>query len=503
MNLLGIDVGTTGLKAVLFDSASGRELGGGYVEYALETPGPDRAEIDPETWFSALKTAARAALDRAGTRECAALAISSQGESFVLLDRADKVLRPAIVWMDSRSGAECAEIEARFGRERLYHTTGDPAVDPVWLGTKLLHLRKNEPEIWRRIARIMLAEDYLVHRLTGEFRGNGALWCSTLLYDINRRDYFPEMLDFLEVSREQLPRQIASGRAVAPIRPEIAEAIGFATPVTVVSGGMDQACSALGSGNVTGGTATDNTGTSFNLAASCERAVFDRKFRLPCQLHVVDDMFLAVAWSTSGGVLLRAFRDVLGAEWAAELERNGRNFYAELDRLAASAPPGANGVLMLPHLAGALCPELDADATGAVLGLTVQTTRADLVRAMLESVACMGRANLELLKECGVPVSSMILTGGAARSRIWNEIKAGIAGIPARTLQQPEAGCLGAAMLAGLGIGVWPSPRAAAEAVVRAGEDFAPAAELAAAGDRIFARYQKFYRQLKPLFKEK
>jgi xylulokinase len=276
MNLLGIDVGTTGLKAVLFDSVSGNELGSGYVEYPLLTPGPALVEIDPETWFSALKNAVRTAMTQADTSECAALAISSQGESFVLLDADGNVLRNAIVWMDSRSTAECAEIEKHFGRENLYRITGDPTVDPVWLGTKLLYLQKHEPEVWKQCAKIMLAEDYLIYRLTGQFRGNGALWCSTLLYDINKLDYFDDMLKYLGVSRNQLPEQIPSGRAIAPVKADIAAEIGFTSDVIAVSGGMDQACSALGSGNISDGIATDNTGTSFNLAASCKNAVFDQ-----------------------------------------------------------------------------------------------------------------------------------------------------------------------------------------------------------------------------------
>ncbi len=503
MNLLGIDVGTTGLKAVLFDADSGKALGSGYVEYPLLTPGAELAEIDPETWFSALISAVKTALAKAGTSECAALAISSQGESFVLLDSAGTPLRNAIVWMDSRSSEECREIEAYFGREKLYQITGDPAVDPVWLGTKLLHIKKHEPEVWKKTAKILLAEDYLLYRLTGKFCGNGALWCSTLLYDINSGDYFDGMLEYLGVSREQLPEQQKSGRVVAPLLPEIIRETGLSSPVLAVSGGMDQACSALGSGNISSGCATDNTGTSFNLAVSSATPVFDRKFRLPCQLHVIDDMFLAVAWSTSGGVLLRAFRDVLGAEWAAELERNGGNFYAELDRLAAETSPGSNGVLILPHLAGALCPEMDTDATCSVTGLTLQTTRGDIVRAMLESVACMMRANLELLKECGVEVNSLILAGGAARSEIWNRIKSGIAALPGMTLAESEAGCLGAAMLAGLGTGYFASPAAAVKAMVKPGKTYLPEAELVSAGEKTFAKYQKFYQQLKPFFKER
>lgn len=503
MNLLGIDVGTTGLKAVLFDAVSGRALGSGYVEYSLLTPGPDQVEIDPGTWFSALVSATQKALAESGTSECAALAISSQGESFVLLDSDGNVLRNAIVWMDSRSGEECREIEAHFGRERLYRITGDPAVDPVWLGTKLLHIRKHEPDVWKKTAKILLAEDYLLYRLTGEFRGNGALWCSTLLYDIGRQDYFDEMLEYLGVSRAQLPVQMKSGRVVGPLLPEVSRRIGFSSPVLAVSGGMDQACSALGSGNVKSGCATDNTGTSFNLSVSCETPVFDKEFRLPCQRHVIDDMFLAVAWSSSGGVLLRAFRDVLGAEWAAELERSGKSFYVELDRLAAEAPPGCNGVLILPHLAGALCPEVDSDATCSVTGLTLQTTRSDILRAMLESVGCMLRANLELLRDCGVEVKELILAGGAARSELWNRIKSGIAALPGKTLLESEAGCLGAAMLAGMGAGCFASPEAAVQAMVGTGKVYPPEAELMAAGEKTFARYQKFYRQLKPFFKEK
>lgn len=497
MNLLGIDAGTTGLKAVLFDSESGSELGTGYVEYPLETPGPELAEINPEVWFNALKNAAKAAMAQAGVKQCQALAISSQGESFVLLDRQKRVLRKAIVWLDRRSTEECHEIETRFGLEKIYHTTGDPAVDPTWLGTKLLYLKKHEPQIWAKTAHILLAEDYLLFKLTGKIRGNGALWCSTLLFDLVKQDYWDEMLEYIGVSRAQLPEQVKSGIPVGNILPEIAAEIGFEGNVTAVSGGMDQACSALGSGNILSGMATDNTGTSFNLAATSNTPVFDPKFRLPCQLHVLNSTYLAVAWSPSGGILLRWFRDTIVPEWAAQLQRDGHDFYEALTAEAQYSAPGANGVLILPHLSGALCPELAPDAKAVISGLSLQTTRGDLARAMLESVACMARANLDLLQDCGLKIKELKLAGGAARSSLWNRIKAGITGIPAQTLIQPEAGCLGAAMLAGMGVGAFPSPIDAVTAMVKTGRQFAPEPELVTAGEITYRNYRQLFLKLK------
>ena len=502
MNLLGIDVGTTAVKAVLFDHAAGRELGTATVEYPLISSCPGGAEVAPETYFQAMKRAIADALKNSGTRDCTALAISSQGETFILLDSRGRPLRDAIVWLDRRSAPECAEIEAEFSRETLYHTTGDPAVDPAWLGTKLRHLRKHEPEKLAAATHILLLEDYLVFRLTGECRGNGALWCSTLLYDICRRDYWPRMLDYLEIGRELLPVQQLSGWPVGPVRKAVAAELGFLASPLVVSGGMDQACSALGSGNFHPGAATNNTGTSFNLSVTADRPVFDRNFRLPCQLHVIDGAWLCVPWSGSGGILLRWFRDALVPEWAEKLRGEGSDFYSELTTEGEKSPPGANGVVVLPHLSGALCPELDADARGVIYGLSSGSTRGDVARAMLEAVSCMARSNLELLADAGVEVRELILTGGAAHSRLWNRITASITGIPARTLLQPEAGCLGAAMLAGIGTGCFQTPEEAAAAMTAVGEHFRPEPDIAAAGERTYRIYRKLYEQLRTLFKE-
>jgi len=502
MNLMGIDAGTTGLKAMLFDSADGKELGSGYVEYAFATPGLDRAEIDPEIWFQALKKAVSSALKSAGNSQCAALAISSQGESFVLLDENFKLLRPAIVWLDRRSASECAVIEKKFGRKKIYHTTGDPAVDPVWLGTKLLHLRQHEPEIFKKIAHIMLVEDYLLFRLTGRICGNGALWCSTLLYDIVNRRYWQEMLDFLEINQEQLPEQIPSGVPVGVLLPTVSAELGFSEPPLAVSGGMDQACGALGCGCISDGMAVDNTGTSFNLSAATEKPVFDREYRLPCQLHVADNTFLSVGWSPSGGGLLRWFRDAVVPEWKEKQEKENKDFYIAFDAAAASSTAGANGVVILPHLAGALCPEQDPDAKAVIFGVTLQTTRGDIARAMLESAAFLTRANLDLLRECGVRLSGLILTGGAAKSPLWNTVKASITGLSALTCEQSESGCLGAAILAGKGCGVFSSLAEGTAGMVRQGKRFEPDLKDREILEKQYALYKKIYLSLRMLFKE-
>ena len=266
---------------------------------------------------------------------------------------------------------------------------------------------------------------------------------------------------------------------------------------------MDQACSALGSENIQAGTATDNTGTSFNLAATAERPVFDAKFRLPCQLHVVNDAYLCVGWSPSGGVLLRYFRDTLFPEWAASVKAEGMDFYDALVAEAVSSPAGARGLVMLPHLPGALCPEMEPQATAAVFGVTLQSTRGDWARAMLESVACMTRANLDLLRDCGLPVQKLIFTGGAAKSPLWNSIKAGITGIAGHTLQQEEAGCLGEAMLAEMGKGAFADASEAVSTMVASGEEFLPPADYRDCAERIYGRYQRLFESLREMFKER
>jgi len=501
--LLGIDAGTSVMKAVLYDER-GTVLAEGADEYSLLTPSQGIVETDPGVYWSSLKTVLARIFSQADPwcREITALAISSQGESFIPIDSSGHPLRNTIVWLDSRSKQQARDIAEAFGVETIYHTTGSPQVDTTWASTKLLWLRENEPDLFKTIHKVLFVEDYLIYRLTGTFAANGALYCSSLLYDIHRNSWWDRMLEYLGLSRHQLPELYPSGVQVGRVRREIADELGFSNRPAVVTGGMDQACGCIGSGNIRSGVVTENTGTSLNISVTVDRPVFDPKRRVPLQTHALAGKYIYLPWCVTGGMVLRWFRDTFCEEQVKQAEATGENIYDVLTRAAESIEPGSEGVIILPHLSGAMSPEMDPNARGVIYGLNLATRREHLIRGIMESIAYMCRANIDLVAESGIDVKQIILTGGTSYSRLWNQIKSDVLGKEVKTITTRESGCLGAAILAGLGSGIYDSAEQACELMIKEDESYYPDHDRHAAYEKYYARYQQLYTALKPLFEQ-
>lgn len=499
--LLGIDAGTTSMKAALFNE-NGRMVVAATREYALITPSPDIAELDAETYWQAFKYCVSGVVQssRIPAGEIAALAISSQGETFLALGRDMQPVHRAVVWLDNRSAAEAAEIRERFGAERIYHVTGDPDVVPTWASTKMLWFRRNEPEVFRQVDRFLFVEDFLIFRLTGELVGETALYCSSLLMDIHSGKWWDELLDFIGVSPRQLPALRQSGEIVGPITARAARELGLSDKTLVVTGGMDSACSSVGAGNVASGIATDTTGASLNLSVTTDKPLFDPKMRVPCQVHCVPGKYLLVPWCQTAGAVLKWFRDEFCSLEKTAAANQEKDCYDLLTEQAARVAPGSDGLIMLPHLAGALCPELNSRAKGVFFGVGLDTTRAHFIRAILESVAFMLRANLEVISEMGVSVERLISSGGGAKSTLWNQIKADVTGKQIVVLDSPEASCVGAAILAGHATGVFASIEEASRKLISPKECFHPHAGNRAVYERTYERYRGLYQQLAEFF---
>jgi len=500
--LLGIDAGTSAMKAILYDE-NGGSMAEATREYSLLTPSEGIVETDPEIYWSSLNRVLKDVFSQLDDRyrEVTALAISSQGESFITIDSNGNPLRNTIVWLDSRSEKEAEQIADEFGADNVYHTTGSPEVDSTWAATKLLWLRKHEPHVFKNIYKVLFVEDYLIYRMTGRFVADAALCCSSLLYDIIRNTWWDEMLGFVGLSKDQLPELHPSAAQVGRVKQDVAHELGFTNSPIVVTGGMDQACSCIGTGNITSGIITENTGSSLNVSVTIDRPIFDPQRRVPCQAHALTGKYIYLPWCSTGGMLLKWFRDNFCEEQTKQADRENENVYELLTRQAESIPPGSGGLIVLPHLSGAMSPEMDPNARGVIYGLNLATRREHVVRAVMESIAYMSRANIELVEDAGIEVKDIILAGGASQSTIWNQIKADVLGKEVKTIKNKESGCLGAAILAGVAAGIYDSPERACEVIIEDDKRYHPSEVNHCIYQRYYDAYKQLYAVLKPLFK--
>ncbi|MBA3566384.1 MAG: xylulokinase [Actinobacteria bacterium] len=453
--LVGLDVGTTGVKALAITQA-GEVVASAEEAYPLSTPRPGWSEQDPDDWVRAGERAL-ARLDLDALR----VGFSGQMHGLVCLDEQDRALRPAILWNDQRTGVECVEIEERVGLERLISLTGNRAL-PGFTAPKLLWLRRHEPEVYGRIRRITLPKDYVRFRLTGEWAIDAADASGTLLFDVARRRWSDDVLAALDVPREWLP----------PVHES-----------TEIAGAGDQQAAALGVGVIEPGIVSVVLGTSGVVLAALPAYAHDPQARVHAFCHAVPDIWEAMGVMLNAAGSLRWFRDALAPA-------------ASFDELTAEAgrwSPGVEGLTFLPYLQGERTPHADPEARGSFTGLSLRHDRDALVRAVLEGVAYGLRDSLELLKELGVTPEKGRVSGGGARSPLWLEIVASVLGLPLELTVVEEGSAYGAAMLAGVAGGVFADGHEAVTACVRAREAVEPNADWASAYDEGYARFRALY----------
>jgi xylulokinase len=498
---VGIDAGTTALKAAVFDER-GNCLAVAREEYTLETPAADRAELDPKVYWQALVQATRRILTEPGVDAAwvAAMAVSSQGETVIATDAGGRPLAPALVWLDNRAQAEADQLADRFAPGDVYATTGIPAINPTWTASKLAWWRSHEPALYGAAARFVLVEAYLLHALTGRFVSDGSAQCTTLLYDIRSHGWWAPMLAELELSADRLPDLEPAGSIVGSLTRSAADQLGLAAGVRVVAGGMDQCVGAVGVGNVSGELVSESTGGALTLQATVARPDGDASARTPVYVHSVTGQYLYCPVCPTGGLSLTWFRDQFGAPEVAEAARRGVDAYDLLTQLAAGAPAGADGLIMLPHLMGAFSPEYEPRARGVFYGFTLAHGRGHFVRAILEAVAFMLRRNIELLAGAGAAASEIRSHGGGSRSQLWCQIKADVTGLPVVTLAGEDAAVRGDAMLAGLAVGEFGDLDEACAAMVREVHRYVPDARTRATYETAYTTYVDLFDALEPLF---
>jgi xylulokinase len=502
MSLIGLDIGTTGCKAIVFRQ-DGAILGQGKREYRIDTPHPAWAEQDAElVWqlaWAALGEAVAAAAMTAPGDPPAALALSCQGEAVIPVDRQGRAIRPAILGMDTRTTGENRWLVETFGAEALFARTGMP-VHTINTLPKLLWLQHNEPAIWESAHQFLLYEDFFLRRLGGTAVVSTCLASRTQMMDLATGAWATDILERcgIDPGRLALPAPVAGG-IVGRMRPELARELGIPGEVLLAGGGHDQACAALGSGVIAPGRAMVSTGTAEVVEVALDSPALADSLRdggISVYRHVVPGQFLAMTLNHSGGLLLRWFRDTLGM-W--EMERAAATGQDAYDLLLAGAPDGPTGLLILPHFAGSGTPTLDTASKGAILGLTFATDRAALAKAILEGLTFELRTNLDLLAAAGVNISELHAVGGGARSPLWLRLKADICEVPLRVPQVTEAACLGAALLAGVAAGIYPDFPAAVSQAVQWRQHIDPGAAGVAAYAPRYALYRQIYTRLADL----
>jgi len=499
---LGIDLGTTSVKCVLFDQ-QGKVAASALKEYELLMPSPDIVEAKPETYWEAFRTCTKEILKHPNidAREILGLGISSQGESFTYLDKDGNTLGNVIVWLDNRSKFEAKIIQDEFGIDEVYRVTGQNVVSPTWTATKILWLKRNEPLLFRKVDKFLFLEDFLIYKLTGKFVTEHSVVCSSLLFNISRRRWWKEILDFIGINEDQLPQLNPSGVPVGEIMSNASKETGLSTKTLVSTGAYDQAANAIGVGNIKNGVVTETTGGAMAIVATVDKILLDPKRRIPCQHHAVFGKYFLQPWCQTAGAVLKWFRDNFGKQEIEEAKMQNKDAYDLLMEQASKVPPGSDGLVLLPHFMGAASPEFNPDAKGVLFGLTLYHGKGHVIRAIIESIAYMLRRNIELLEELGVEVKEVRSTGGAARSPLWNQIKADVLQKPILTVRKEETAALGAAMLAGLATGMFPSLNEAVQSMVSIKERFSPQAANRETYDKEYEKYVELYNNLRIVFK--
>lgn len=486
MALGGLDIGTSGCKCTIM-TEEGRTLAVSYRPYAVSRTAGGH-EVDADLLWEAVQAVIQEAAE-ACREPVEALCATSFGESCVLLDREGVPLCPIMLYTDPRGGEESGILNTRMAPERIYRLTGHTA-SPAYFLPKLMWYSRHRPEMFAQVAMVLPVNAYIVYRLCGQAGVDYSLAARTMMLDIRRRDWCDEILAAADISRSILPPVVQTGTAVGNLRPDLASALGMSEHTRIVIGCHDQVAASIGAGAMRAGCAVNGSGT-----VECITPVFDHVPESAALraggfaiVPTYGELYATYAYIYTGGALLQWCREQFGTALMQQAEREGKSIFTLLDEQVKHEP---TGMLVLPHFAGAATPYMDNDATGAVIGLTVEKNFTDLYQAMMEGICYESRVCLDMLREAGVMIDTMRATGGGSRSPAWNQMKADIWDVTLHTLSVKEAGTVGSVMLAGIATGAF-RDLTEAMTIVRTTETFAPAPD-AGRYAPFYARYRRVY----------
>ena len=498
--VIGIDLGTSGTKTVLF-TQEGAAVCSASREYPMYQPQNGWAEQNPEDWrLAAIETLQKVIRDSgADNRDIVSLGISGQMHGLVMLDESGNVLRPSIIWCDQRTAAECEEMTRRVGADRLMAVTANPALTG-FTASKILWVRNHEPQVYARCRRILLPKDYLRYILTGDFATEVSDASGMQLLDVPARRWSAEVLERLDIQESLLAKVYESPDVTGHINAETARLTGLGEHTLVVGGAGDNAAAAVGMGVVEDGKAFTTIGTSGVIFAHSDHMTVDPGGRAHTFCCAVPGAWHVMGVTQAAGLSLRWIRDTLCGSYKETALDSDADPYDFINQAVLKSPIGANRLLFLPYLMGERTPHLDADCRGAFIGLSAMHSRRDMLRAVMEGVTYSLRDCLEVLYSMGVRPETMLVCGGGGKSRIWRGMLSDVFELPVMTTAGTEGAALGAAILAAVGARLYPSVREACQQIVRQGEGCVPDAANAERYRRCYAAYVKLYPALKGIY---
>lgn len=490
--MLGIDIGTSGTKTVLFDEA-GNSIASSVSEYPLYQPNIGWAEQDPEDWWRATCLTVKEVLQRSGisAADIKGIGLSGQMHGLVLLDRDDKVLRKAIIWCDQRSSAECEEITSILGRERLVAITANPALTG-FTASKIMWVKNHEPEVYEKVRKILLPKDYIRFKLTGEYATEVSDASGMQLMDISKRQWSDEVLNKLDIDRDFLGSMHESQEISGRVNKAASDATGLQEGTPVVGGAGDQAAGAVGNGIVKPGVISSTIGSSGVVFAYTQNVNIDLQGRVHTFCHAIPNTWHIMGVTQGAGLSLKWFRDNFCNEEKRAAELMREDPYVLMDREAENAPTGCNGLIYLPYIMGERTPHLDPNARGVFFGLSARHEKQDMLRAVMEGVVYSLKDCLDIITEMGVEVSEVRASGGGGKSSLWRQMQADIFGREITTINSSEGPALGVAILAGVGTGIYDSVEQACDEIIKI-RTRQPANM---SKNLVYSRYHRIYRNL-------
>lgn len=499
--ILGIDIGTTSLKAAVF-TTQGKQLASAVVEYSLLTPQTNVVEAPCGIYMDSI----RACMDKirekgsVDTKKICVVGFSVQGETLCMLDEACQPLGNAIVWMDNRAGKQAETLRMRFGDELCYEVTGQVSFEACWPAAKILWVRENEPEKFAKIRHLLLLEDYIIYLLTGKFVAEGSLLTSTEYWDIRTKKYWDEMLDFIGIDPAWLPEIRESGTLVGAILPEMAKLLGLSEDTQISTGCLDQAAGAIGVGNIHPGMFSENIGAALAICVPTKTLTYDANRKMPVHYFALPNTYMMHTFTT-GGMCLRWFRDGFCQPEIDMQMLTGIDAYDLINREVERIVPGSDGLITLPHLQGSMAPDVNLNAKGVFYGMTLKHTKAHFARSIMESLGYIISRNLEAISDMGLEITQIRTMGGGAKSDVWNQIKADITGKTLNvTYSSQDTACLGAAILAGSAVGIFKSVESAVEQMVQVKRSFIPDPANHAIYEKQYKKFNLLFRSLRELF---
>lgn len=497
MALVGLDVGTTGCKAVVFDP-QGNILGQGFEEYGILCNEPGMAEQDAEQVWKITCNVLKKALTESADKDIRALSLSVQGDAIIPVDKNFQAVYHAILGMDYRSLDQAKRCDDMFGARRLFDLTGMRS-HPMNSVVKMLWLKEKRPEAYKNAWKITTYADFILGKLGAAPVIDYTMASRTMAFDLQQRQWSAQILEGLDIAPELLSEARPSGSVVGQVSATAAAATGLPQGVLLVTGGHDQTCAALGAGVICEGKGVVSTGTAEVLSTAFQAPALNEAMYAgfyPCYFYVREGMYFTFALNHVGGILLRWYRDQFAAVEVQEAEQNGLDPYAHI---LSKTPDKPSHVMVLPHLNGSGTPWCDMESKGAIVGLTLATTRHEIARAILESQTYELKINLATLEQAGVKVEEFSAVGGGAKSALWLQIKADILGRPIQTLKIREAACLGAAILAGAAAGIYQSLDEGVAQTVRPQAIFTPNPGRQAHYQELYETYTQIYPALRPI----